>query len=126
MQAHFNIIGIIGAGAMGRGIAQIAAQAGSQVMLFDKDQNACSQAIKDLAAQWDKLVAKGRIEATVANTYKARLSVHAALNDLSQCGLVIEAIVERLDIKRELFAELESVVSPHALLVTNTSGPRLG
>ena len=121
MQAHFNIIGIIGAGAMGRGIAQIAAQAGSQVMLFDKDQNACSQAIKDLAAQWDKLVAKGRIEATVANTYKARLSVHAALNDLSQCGLVIEAIVERLDIKRELFAELESVVSPHALLVTNTS-----
>jgi 3-hydroxybutyryl-CoA dehydrogenase len=121
MQAHFNIIGIIGAGAMGRGIAQIAAQAGSQVMLFDKDQNACAQAVKDIAAQWDKLVAKGRIEATVANTYKARLSVHAALSDLSKCELVIEAIIERLDIKRELFAELESLVTPQALLATNTS-----
>jgi 3-hydroxybutyryl-CoA dehydrogenase len=121
MTAHFNIIGVIGAGAMGRGIAQIAAQAGSQVMLFDKDHAASSRAINDIRAQWDKLVAKGRIDAALAESYKTKLSVPTTLSDLSPCELVIEAIVERLDIKQALFAELESIVSPQALLATNTS-----
>lgn len=106
---------------MGRGIAQIAAQAGSQVMLFDKDQQASARAINDIAAQWDKLAAKGRIDAAQAVTYKSRLSMPAALNELSPCALVVEAIVERLDIKQALFAELEAIVYPQALLATNTS-----
>jgi 3-hydroxybutyryl-CoA dehydrogenase len=121
MTTLFNSIAVIGAGAMGRGIAQIAAQAGSQVMLFDKDQQASMRAINDIATQWDKLVAKGRINAALAESYKARLSVPTALSELSPCELIIEAIVERLDIKQALFAELETIVSPQAILATNTS-----
>ncbi len=121
MTSTFKIIGVIGAGAMGRGIAQIAAQAGSQVMLFDQDPQASQRAVNEISAQWDKLLAKGRIDAPLADSYKARLSVPAALSDLSSCELVIEAIVERLDIKQALFAELEAIVSPVAILATNTS-----
>jgi 3-hydroxybutyryl-CoA dehydrogenase len=106
---------------MGQGIAQIAAQAGSQVKLFDKDPSASARARQSVSAQWDKLVAKGKMDAAAAAACVARLALPATLAELSDCELVIEAIVERLDIKRALFTELESIVSAQAVLVTNTS-----
>ena len=106
---------------MGRGIAQIAAQTGSTVKLFDTQTGAADKAAGALAAQWDKLVDKGRLDGTTAASHKSRLVPVAALEDLADCDLVVEAVVERLDVKKSLFLSLESVVSTQTVLVTNTS-----
>ena len=120
-QVTFPVVGIIGVGAMGRGIAQIAAQAGSVVRLFDARQEAVSEAIDSITGQWAKLLEKGRLKPDVVAEYKARLLGARGLSDLADCNLVVEAIVERLDVKRGLFTELESIVAPDAVLATNTS-----
>lgn len=120
MNVTFSTIAVIGAGAMGRGIAQIAAQAGSRVRLVDNNPDASVQARATLAEQWDKLVAKGKLEAALAQACKDRVQV-STLSELGDCDLVIEAIVERLDIKRALFAQLEDIVAPSAVLASNTS-----
>ena len=121
MSSTFHTISVIGAGAMGRGIAQMAAQAGSQVLLFDTQPDAVQQAIAAVGQQWDKLAAKGRLEPAQLAAYKSRLQGAASLAELKDCQLVVEAIVERLDIKRSLFAELEGTVAADAVLVSNTS-----
>ncbi len=118
---RFQTIGIVGTGAMGRGIAQIAAQAGSTVLLFDTQPDAVTKARDAVSTQWDKLVEKGRIGADAASAQKARLKPAAALADLAGCDLIVEAIVENLDVKKKLFAELEGIVQPTAVLATNTS-----
>jgi 3-hydroxybutyryl-CoA dehydrogenase len=106
---------------MGRGIAQIAAQAGSTVHLFDAKEGAAAQAAQALHEQWDKLAAKGKVSAETVAAYKARLVVSPLVTDLAPCALVVEAIVENLGIKRQLFAELEGIVAADAVLVSNTS-----
>ena len=121
MQTTFSQIGVVGTGAMGCGIAQIAAQAGSAVRLFDKCHTAAIDAQKSIYLQWDKLVAKGKVEAVAADVFKKRLTVSSTLGDLADCSLVVEAIVERLDVKKSLFSELETIVSKHAVLASNTS-----
>ena len=121
MKPIFNTVGIVGAGAMGRGIAQIASQAGSDVLLFDMQLQAALAAQTAIFAQWDKLEEKGRLDPEQVSAYKSRLNCVAALSDLSSCQLVVEAIVERLDIKVSLFSELESIVQPSTVLATNTS-----
>ena len=121
MPAIYKTIAVIGAGAMGQGIAQIAAQAGSLVKLFDKEPSASARARQSVSAQWDKLVAKGKMDAAAAAACVERLALTTTLAELSDCELVIEAIVERLDVKRALFTELESIVPAQAVLVTNTS-----
>ena len=121
MKPIFSKLGIVGAGAMGRGIAQIAAQAGSSVLLFDMQADTARNAQAAVFSQWDKLCEKGRLDAAQIASYKLRLGCAKALSELSDCGLIVEAIVERLDVKTKLFAELESIVQPTAVLVTNTS-----
>ncbi len=117
----FSRVGIVGTGAMGRGIAQIAAQAGSTVRLYDTQPDAVAKAREALMAQWDKLVDKGRLTREQADSHVSRVPPAATLADLADCDLVIEAIVERLDVKKTLFAELEGIVRPDAILATNTS-----
>ncbi len=121
MNLAFKHVAIIGAGAMGRGIAQIAAQSGSQVWLYDTQAEAVHKARNSVFEQWDKMQEKGRLTAEAVNGHKSRLLAANSLQDLAACDLVIEAIVERLDIKQKLFAELEDLVSPSCVLVTNTS-----
>ncbi|MFD1711688.1 3-hydroxyacyl-CoA dehydrogenase [Ottowia sp. GY511] len=118
---EFKTVGIVGTGAMGRGIAQIAAQAGSTVILFDTQATAIEKAREALGAQWNKLVEKGRLTDEQATAQKERLKSAAALADLAPCDLVVEAVVERLDVKQKLFGELEDIVAPTAVLATNTS-----
>ena len=117
----FPTVGIVGTGAMGRGIAQIAAQAGSTVILFDTQTAAIEKAREALGAQWNKLVEKGRLTVEQATAQKERLKAAATLADLAPCDLVVEAVVERLDVKKSLFGELEDIVAPTAVLATNTS-----
>jgi 3-hydroxybutyryl-CoA dehydrogenase len=121
MNPIFSQVGIAGAGAMGRGIAQLAVQAGSTVWLFDTQAQATAAAQAAVFAQWDKLVEKGRLDAAQAADYKARLRCATGLADLAGCGLVVEAIVERVDVKTALFSQLESLLRPDAVLASNTS-----
>jgi 3-hydroxybutyryl-CoA dehydrogenase len=121
MTLAFNQVAVIGAGAMGRGIAQIAAQAGSQVWLYDTQPEAIQKAIVAVHQVWDTLATKGRLDQDTVSAYKSRLQSANALNDLKSCELVVEAIVERLDIKKSLFTELENLLPESAVLVTNTS-----
>ncbi|MGQ3002366.1 MAG: 3-hydroxyacyl-CoA dehydrogenase [Hydrogenophaga sp.] len=121
MQPIFLHTGIVGTGAMGRGIAQMAAQAGSQVWLFDVQAGAAEAARAALQGTWQTLVGKNRMEASQMEDCLARVHLAGALTDLAPCDLVVEAIVERLDVKQRLFADLEAIVQPDAVLATNTS-----
>ena len=121
MTLAFSKVAIIGAGAMGRGIAQIAAQAGSQVWLYDTQAEAIQKARDAVFLQWDKLQEKGRLTAEVVSAYKSRLLGASSMQDLADCELVVEAIVEKLDVKKSLFTDLEKILAPTAVLVTNTS-----
>lgn len=121
MQPIFPTVGIVGTGAMGRGIAQMAVQAGSQVLLFDLLPGAAEAARTALADTWQKLVVKNKLTPELQAAYLARVSLASAVTGLAPCALVVEAIVEKLDVKQRLFAELEAVVAPQAVLATNTS-----
>ncbi|NYT85060.1 3-hydroxyacyl-CoA dehydrogenase [Pollutimonas harenae] len=114
-------IGVIGAGAMGRGIAQIAAQAGLDVLLFDVNPKAVEAARESLQQIWGKLAGKGKITAELANESLERVRACADLQEMSRVDLVIEAIVERLDVKSELFKQLEGIVEADCILASNTS-----
>ncbi|MDO9358494.1 MAG: 3-hydroxyacyl-CoA dehydrogenase [Polaromonas sp.] len=121
MKPVYKVVGIVGAGAMGRGIAQIAAQSGSIVKLFDLQPDASAKACNELLLQWDKLVSRGKLQAEDVEAHKGRLFTATTLAELADCDLVVEAVVERLDVKQSLFAQLEDIVSPDTVLVTNTS-----
>jgi 3-hydroxybutyryl-CoA dehydrogenase len=114
-------VAIFGAGAMGAGIAQVAALAGHRVQLFDARINGAEEAKRRIAQALESLAAKGRIDAELARAAAARVEAVHALGDVVSAKLVIEAIVEDLEAKRELFRELEVVVAPDAILASNTS-----
>ncbi|CAB3814129.1 MULTISPECIES: 3-hydroxyacyl-CoA dehydrogenase [Achromobacter] len=118
---EIQTIGVVGAGAMGRGIAQIAAQAGLRVRLYDTSADAVAAARESLRQTWDKLAQKGKLSAADAQAALERVESATALTDMSNCQLVVEAIVERLDVKRDLFAALEGVVAEDCILASNTS-----
>jgi 3-hydroxybutyryl-CoA dehydrogenase len=112
---------VVGAGTMGAGIAQVAAQAGHTVWLHDARAGAAIEARARLATTLRGLVDKGRLAAATAETTLARVQPAAQLADAAAAGLVVEAIVEDLGAKRALLQQLETVVSPQCVLATNTS-----
>ncbi len=112
---------VVGAGIMGAGIAQVAAQAGHPVYLFDLRSGAAQDARSKLAATLDSLVAKGKLLQASAQTTLARITAAESLEQAAGVGLVVEAIVEKLDVKRALFSELEGLVGENTVLATNTS-----
>ncbi|WP_426104165.1 3-hydroxyacyl-CoA dehydrogenase PaaH [Massilia sp. TSP1-1-2] len=116
-----SVVAVIGSGAMGAGIAQVVAAAGYEVKLFDTRPEAVQKAILDIGKVYAKLVEKGRMGGADAQAANARLHCVADLHEVAGCALVIEAIVENLDVKRMLFADLENVVSDDCILATNTS-----
>src|SRR5512132_740097 len=114
-------VAVIGAGAMGAGIAQIAAQAGHPVRLFDTRMGAAERAVKSIAATFETLAAKGKLDAADAAASSARIVAVHALGDCVSAALVVEAIIEDLAEKRSLLRELEKIVAPSTLLASNTS-----
>jgi 3-hydroxybutyryl-CoA dehydrogenase len=115
---------VVGAGIMGAGIAQVAAQAGHPVCLFDARDGAAAQATVQLHTTLNALAAKGKLTADAVAATLERITPVTALSQataLWPIGLVVEAIVEKLDAKRGLFRELEALVSPDCVLATNTS-----
>lgn len=114
-------VGVVGAGTMGSGIAQVALQAGHEVRLFDAAEGATAKGVAQIHARLARLVEKGRLAAAEAEDARARLRPAESLGDLAGCGLVIEAVVEDLEVKRSLFAELDRICPAPAVLATNTS-----
>ena len=115
------LIAVVGSGAMGGGIAQVAAAAGHVVKLFDNRAGAAAKAIEGLRAQFGKLAEKGRMSAEAAQAAGERLRVAEQLSDLADAALVVEAIVESLEAKQKLFRELEGIVGSDCIFGTNTS-----
>ncbi len=114
-------VGLVGAGAMGRGIAQIAAQAGLDVRLYDQNAAAVADALASLERIWARQVEKQRMTAAQAQAARARIVAVTDLADFAGVQLVIEAIVERLDVKQDLFRTLEGIVGADCILASNTS-----
>lgn len=114
-------IGIIGSGAMGAGIAQVAASAGHNVVVYDNNQAALQKAKANLDSTLKKLVEKQKLTDAEAKNISAQTSYAGELNDFNNCELIIEAIVENLEIKQQVFTELEKIVSAKCILASNTS-----
>ncbi|TEW83136.1 3-hydroxyacyl-CoA dehydrogenase [Psychrobacter sp. 230] len=118
---NIKSLAIIGTGVMGMGIAQIAAQAGIQVLLFDAKMGAAAQGRKSLQTMLEKLTAKGKFTDAQLQSALANLIVIDDIANISTVDVVVEAIVENLEIKQQLFKQLESIVPTKTILATNTS-----
>ena len=116
-----STIGIVGAGTMGAGIAQLASTVGHECVIVDTSEAQRKKAEAATKTILAKQVEKGRLSDTTAKEICGRLLLSESLKDLSRCGLVIEAIVEDLGVKKQLFAELERIVPASTILATNTS-----
>ncbi|OPG01894.1 3-hydroxyacyl-CoA dehydrogenase [Streptomyces sp. GKU 895] len=114
-------VAVVGTGTMGQGIAQVALVAGHPVRLYDTAPGRAQEAADAIGARLDRLVEKDRLTGADRDAARARLTAAGTLADLADCSLVVEAVLERLDVKQELFRELEDVVGEDCLLATNTS-----
>lgn len=114
-------IGIVGAGSMGSGIAQVAAQCGHEVVLFDTNSGQLEKAKSNLAKLMISMVEKGKISQEISGKTQGLIDYSTKMEDFNGCGLVIEAIIENLAIKKSVFEQLESVVDENCILASNTS-----
>ena len=114
-------IGVVGAGTMGHGIAQVAVQSGYDVVLADALPDALERGVAQVAKGLGRLVDKGKLAAGARDQALARLEPAADLTVFARVDLAVEAVVERLDVKQAVLAELDRVCPPHAILATNTS-----
>jgi 3-hydroxybutyryl-CoA dehydrogenase len=114
-------VAVVGTGTMGQGIAQVALVAGHCVRLYDAVPGRAREAADAIGARLDRLVEKDRLTAADRDAARTRLVAAEHLTDLADCTLVVEAVLERLDVKQQLFEELEDIVGEDCLLATNTS-----
>ncbi|MGY1580824.1 3-hydroxyacyl-CoA dehydrogenase [Streptomyces sp. MN13] len=114
-------VAVVGTGTMGQGIAQVALVAGHPVRLHDAVPGRAAEAAAAIGARLDRLVEKDRLTGAERDAARARLKPAESIADLADCALVVEAVLERLDVKQQLFRELEDVVADDCLLATNTS-----
>ena len=119
-------VGVVGLGTMGGGIAQVAAQSGFETVGHEVSEELCERARGTIEHYLDRAVEKGRMTAEERDAALERLTFTTRLGDLAGCELVIEAIVEELEAKRETFAALDGIVAPEAVLATNTSALAVG
>jgi 3-hydroxybutyryl-CoA dehydrogenase len=114
-------VGIIGSGAMGSGIAQVVATAGHSVVMYDTNKSALEKAKSGLDSTLKKLVEKQKISKQKATEISSLITYADDLKLFADCGLIIEAVIENLDVKQKLFSELENIVSENCVLASNTS-----
>ena len=117
----FKNIGIVGAGSMGIGIAQIASTSGCKVFLYDQNVEIAQSALNKLKKILDRLIDKRRINSNKRDEILSNIKIVSSLNDLSVSNLIIEAIVENLNIKKDLFSKLETIVHKECIIASNTS-----
>lgn len=116
-----NLIGVVGAGQMGQGIAQVAAQAGYQVQIADQNLTVVNLGIEKIKAQLNKMVEKQKISKEEMDRTTSSLKGVGSLQELKDCDLIIEAVSENVELKKKIWRELDASVKPSALFATNTS-----
>lgn len=116
-----SIIGVVGSGAMGSGIAQVAATANHSVVVFDESTAALQKAEANLKTTLTKLVEKQKISTEQMESVLGKIKFVSDINEMSACNLIIEAIVEKLDVKKTVFSVLETIVNEDCVLASNTS-----
>lgn len=114
-------IGVLGAGTMGAGIAQVSVEAGYNVILVDIVPPVIEKATKSMNKSWNKAVEKGKKTAEDIAKYSALLTTGTNIKDFQDCDIVIEAIIENMDLKKKVFKELDEILPPDAILASNTS-----
>jgi len=114
-------IGVVGAGTMGNGIAQVCAQAGYDVVMQDIDQSFVDKGLATIGKNLDRLVKREKITEGDKDTFLGRVSGATDLGAFADVDMVIEAILEEVEIKRKVFADLDKVCKPDAILASNTS-----
>lgn len=114
-------VGVVGSGQMGRGIAQVAAQAGYGVVMYDIKREALDQAVEFIRGQWKKSVEKGKMTQTEVDVANKFLAITTNLSDFKTSDLVIEAATENKEIKFQIFRDLDKTCKPEAILASNTS-----
>ena len=121
MFSKSSTVGVIGSGAMGAGIAQVAATAGHPVYVYDNNSKSLEKAQSNLKSTLAKLVEKQKISAEQSQSISKNINFVADLNAFAKCNLIIEAIVENLEVKQKVFSEVEKIVSADCVLASNTS-----
>ena len=121
MAQKIEQVGVLGAGLMGHGIAQVAAQAGYAVVLREVDEATLAKGIGKIEKQLARAVEKGKSSLQDADAVRARITGTTDYRDLADCDLVIEAITESLPLKLEMWNEIDAIVKPEAIFATNTS-----
>jgi 3-hydroxybutyryl-CoA dehydrogenase len=116
----FSNIAVLGAGTMGTGIAQVCAEAGGHVILFEASSDALKHALKTIEKDLKKAVENGRLSKLETDNILARIKTTRMLDDCEGSELVIEAVYERLDVKQDLFSQLDAMLPPPAIFATNT------
>ena len=119
--ADIFAVGVVGSGIMGAGLAEVAAASGHDVTLRSRTRDGAEGALATIVSGLDRQIAKGRATPDERDAIVARITVTDSIDDLTECDLVIESVIEELATKRALFAQLDSVVKPSAILATNTS-----
>jgi 3-hydroxybutyryl-CoA dehydrogenase len=119
--SEIGMVGVVGAGTMGHGIAQVAAQAGLAVRLVDVSDEALAKGLAAVGKSLEKLAAKGRLTVEEASAVRGRIAGGSDLAALAEADLVVEAVVERLEVKSAVFRRLDEICSPATLLASNTS-----
>jgi len=114
-------VGVVGCGLMGSGIAQVSAQAGFQTVVREVSAELVEKGLKGIEKNLARLVEKGALKEDVKNEIRGRLKGTTALEDLKDCDVIVEAIIEQLPAKRELFSALDAVCGPHTIFASNTS-----
>jgi 3-hydroxybutyryl-CoA dehydrogenase len=115
------VAGVAGAGTMGRGIAQVLAQCGVRTLVFDAQPGAAQKAKDSVAQALGKLAERGKLDAASVPKTLARMEIAGSLDAFAPCHVVVEAIIEELGAKRELFSKLEAIVAPGCIIASNTS-----
>lgn len=118
---EIKTIGVVGSGQMGTGIAQVAAVSGYRVLLFDTLPGAAAKASERIQASLSKLLAKGKLEQSVFDTAVQAVAVADTLEAAARADLVVEAAVEQVELKKEIFASLDQAAAPDVILASNTS-----
>lgn len=114
-------VGVVGCGLMGAGIAEVCAKSGYTVIVQEVNGDLLQAGMKRITGSMDRAVSKGKLSAADRDAAQARIMGVTQLHDMHQCDLVIEAITEKLDLKRKVFAELDAVTPAHTILASNTS-----
>ena len=116
-----KIVGVYGAGTMGRGIAQVALQGGYDVVLYNHRTPTLEKGVASIKKNFEKKIAKGKLTQEQADAWLGKLTATTDLNDLKDVDIVFEAMVEDMDLKKDAFSKLAPVVNPNAVFVSNTS-----